>query len=57
MGNEKWEILAERCINWMHDVIECHLDEDTGEPLFEDSEKAIEDAEFIIECINLWMSI
>lgn len=57
MGNEKWEILAERCINWMHDVIECHLDEDTGEPLFEDSEKAIEDAEFIIECINLFMSI
>lgn len=57
MERTKLDIIAERCIDWMHDVIECHLDEDTGEPLFEDSEKAIEDAEFIIECINLWMSI
>lgn len=57
MEKAKWEILAERCIDWMHDVIECHTDEETGEPQFEWSEEIIEDAEFIIECINLYMSI
>lgn len=57
MERTKEDIIAERCIDWMHNVIEYHLDEDTGLPQFDGSEEAIEDAEFIIECINLWMSI
>ena len=56
MERTKESILAKRCIDWMHDVIECHLDYD-GDPQFDGSEEAIEDAEFIIECINLYMSI
>lgn len=57
MEKAKWEILAERCLKWMNDVIEVHTDLTNGEPLCERDEEAIEDAKFIIECINLYMSI
>ena len=56
MEKAKWEILAERCIDWMHDVIDVHMDMTDGEP-DGDHLEAIEDAEFIIECINLYMSV
>lgn len=44
---------AGRCIEWMNDVIEVHMDTEYGtRPTAGEHLEAIEDAEFIIECIE-----
>lgn len=45
--------VAERCIKWMNTVIECHKElYDEGDEMYEADKKAIEDAEYIIKCIE-----
>lgn len=46
--------IANRCLEWMNDVIALHLDMTDGKPEGEHLE-AIEDAEFIIESIEMRM--
>lgn len=52
----EWTEVAERCIDWMNKVIDFHMDVTYGKP-DGDHLEAIEDAEFIIDCINLYLSI
>lgn len=46
--------VADRCIEWMSDVITLHLNMTNNDPQGEHLE-AIEDAEFIIESIKMRM--
>lgn len=55
MSPERIEV-AVRCVEWMDSVIEYHTPI-TEEPPFGHSEKAIENARFILECIDYYISI
>lgn len=54
MTPKKAEVVVD-CIEWMENIVDSNINDLTGEPMYADSEKELEKARFILECIDYYM--